>query len=226
VEGRAGHHRCDADVERAHPSAGARRNRRRPSVRHLTGDDEIGRDQSAPVGGQPAEQFRADRPRWIRHHLERLSGEAEVRGVGPHDPDRSRPGRPVPTARRIDVESTPSGCRLALARRIDVESAPKGGQTVGVELDGDDASAGGHQGRGQSTGAGTDVEHEVAWIDPRRIDDLSCDGVSELVEPPPASTAGGHDAPSRRRTWPHLRRPIGATPTNSGMMREGRPTAT
>lgn len=72
-------------------------------------------------------------------------------------------------------------------------------ETAGVELHGEDPGAGGCKGRGERPPSRPHVDDEVGGVHFGEVDEAFGPGVSELVEPPPGRTAGGHGAPSRRR---------------------------
>jgi hypothetical protein len=63
-----------------------------------------------------------------------------------------------------------------------------------MEFDGDDASTGGDQRGREGSGAGADVDHEVAGLDPSLGDDQVGPAAIEPVIPPWRPGAPGHGA--------------------------------
>ncbi len=53
-----------------------------------------------------------------------------------------------------------------------VEAAPKPHRKLGISLDRHDASARADERRSERAGAGSQVEHEIAWPHARRFDQL------------------------------------------------------
>jgi hypothetical protein len=75
------------------------------------------------------------------------------------------------------------------------EAFPEDSCPARVSFNGDHSGADGQQMHGQSTGAGSDVQHQIARTYQAGPDQPGSPGVSELVVSPPRPPVGGHDAP-------------------------------
>jgi hypothetical protein len=130
-------------------------------------DDEIRGEKAAAATDEAPDERRRDRERRVGHHLERPARKPEIS--------------------RVDLHHRDGRIREPLAEAL---SATR------VELDGDDTGADIEQLTRERAGAGTDVENEVAWIDPCPDNEAASPAVSELMPSPARPPFGGHDAPS------------------------------
>jgi hypothetical protein len=105
-------------------------------------EHQVGGHQSRPRREHASQHRGGDRERRVGHHAEGSSGQPQAPDVGAHDRHR-RPGE-------------------ALAQQR---------QATWVELDRDHPCARGHEMGGQRSGAGPDVEDEVAGRDASVSDD-------------------------------------------------------
>ena len=115
---------------------------------------------------QPLEDRGRGSERRVGHHAERTTREAQVGRVGLHDRDRAA-----------------------------AEAVAENPSTSAMELDGDDARTACRKPCGQRTGAGADVEDEVAGADAGVSDEALGPPVSESMPSPVRPALPGHDAP-------------------------------
>ena len=78
-------------------------------------------------------------------------------------------------------------------------AAPQAFRQIGIDLHGYDARAGPYECRRQSTGASTEVENEVPWLNARGANQLRCQlaTAEKVLAAPARSRSNGHGRPPR-----------------------------
>jgi hypothetical protein len=132
----------------------------------VSGNHEVGLNEPAARGHEPTDEPRGDAKGGIGDDSEWTAGEPEVASVRQHDGD----------AGVLETISEVTGACV-------------------VQLDCDDASSGADQRHGESTVAGTDIEHEVIGSDSGVLHEERRPTAIELVEAPPLLLSPGHGGP-------------------------------
>jgi hypothetical protein len=129
----------------------------------VAGHDEVRALESTTPRHETAKDGRRRGEGGIRDHVERATREAEISDVGSHDGDR-----------------------------VCGEAAPEHRGTFVVQLERDDSGTHVNERGGQRSGAGAQVQHEVATDNMRLLDEATRPLSRELVPPPAHLAVRGH----------------------------------